>query len=83
MKLAVEQVKDCSEDDFIGGDWTHLALKNHNSYLIGTDKRGFKIIEDDKKIYSANFDRETSSFLQVIYIPPPLNCYLMASETRI
>ena len=36
LKVVVEKVKELKEDEFLGGNTTHLGLKNEKSFLIGT-----------------------------------------------
>ena len=83
LKLEVKPVKDCSESGLVGGSMTHLALKDHSSYLIGTVFRGLKLIENGAQVYSANLPEENNFFFDIYYVPPPLNYYLLIFKDQI
>ena len=55
-------------------------MKNHKSYLVGTYNAGIKVIENGTLIYSAELEKSIRALNDAIYIPPPLNCYLLSSN---
>ena len=77
MKLAVEQVEDYQEEGLIGGEfWTHLALKNKTSFMIGTYTKGLKLIENGKPLYSGKLPFGGGWLGDIIYIEH-LDCYFI------
>ena len=82
LKLNVNIVKDWKEERVIGGSHTHLAFKNENNYLIGTDGEGLKLILNDTPLFSGGLPEDGSVLLDIAYIPP-LDFYLLASDEKI
>ena len=79
MEVVVEMIQDCSEEGIIGGgNSTKIALKDQNSFLIGSFMKGVKVFEDGKLVYSQKLDW----FRSMIYTfySPSLNCYYVASH---
>ena len=87
MKVAVDRIierkqrkweDEDPEEGSIGGHWTHIALKNNRSYLVGTWGSGLEVIEDGNLVYKGKMPGEDHSLWDVVYIPC-LNCYLLAT----
>ena len=80
IEVVVKEVNDFWETGLIGDDWTFLSMKNHNSFLIGTDKNGVLLFENGAKIYSGKIGKHAKDegrLCGMIYIPC-LNCYFLA-----
>ena len=60
----------------------HLALKNHNSFLLASHSTGFKVTDNGLVVYSAKPQMPSKRILDVCY-HKKLNCYLSASRTTI
>ena len=60
----------------IGGNETQLAMKNHNSYFIGTRKKGFTVIENGYQVNYGMLPVYKAALKDVLYIPC-LDCYFM------
>ena len=82
MKLKVTEVRKHKEGGVIGEDWTRLAMKNHNSYMIGTNNNGFKLIENSILLYSEKFPGEKMDLSDLIYVRHS-DCYLMSYDSQI
>ena len=77
LKLAVEKVEDCTQENIIGGEETHLAMKNQNSFLVATSRRGIKVVEGGSTVFSRRVSK-SDYLVDAIYIPHH-NFYLFAS----
>ena len=82
LTVVVERVKDCKKEGLIGGPLTHVALKSHNSYLIGTEKKGLVVLENGSQEYSLKLPHKFDYLFDTIYYPP-LNCYFLVSFTKL
>ena len=76
LKVAINRVKDCKQPGFIGGDITLFGIKNPTSFLIGTESRGVKLIENGAQLFVGKLPVKYKSLRDIIYIPP-LNCYFL------
>ena len=81
LKLTVEKIKDCREEGFIGGPKTHVAIKDSNSFLIGTSRRGLLLFNDGTEVYSG--ERHRAGDLHHIIYAPHLKCYLLAFNKKL
>ena len=79
MYLTVEKVKDYQEEGLIGENWTYLALKNHSSYMIGTKRKGLKLIENGKLLFC---EKLPDRLIDLIYIEH-LDCYFMDYNNKL
>ena len=68
LELTVHKVKDCSTEGIIGGWWTMSAIRDHNSFLIGTDDigKGLKLIENGTQVYSAKLPKGIKTLYDMI-----------------
>ena len=82
MEIALEELRSHEEEGVIGGDLTYIYMKNPTSYMIGTDEKGIKVIEEGAEIYSGTLPGEEAWLRDIIYISH-LNCYLMADESKL
>ena len=82
VELVVEKAKGLEEEGLIGDEWTHVALKNRNSYMIGTMLKGLKIKENGALVYSGKLPEDEGILTDMIYVES-LNCYLIASLYQI
>ena len=73
INLKVEEVANHLEKGIIGDQWTYLALKNANSYMVASMGTGLKVIENGEVLYSA---KHSGTVFSTIYIAH-LNCYLL------
>ena len=81
MSLKIAEVRN-HKDGFIGKDWTLLAMKDHNSYMIGTKRKGVKLIEGNNQLYSGRLPVENGLLVDIIYVQH-LNCYLVHHDYKI
>ena len=72
-KLHLQTVINPSDEKLIGGRGTLLALKNHSSFLIGTSKKGLKVVEKGTLKYK---DRLQWNLIDMIYAESP-DCYFL------
>ena len=82
LRIEVQQVRDMSEAEIIGGNTTLLAMKNPTSFLIGTSTKGLKLIEQGAQIYSARFPGHPGALTEIVYIDS-LDSYLLAYDSQI
>ena len=82
MRVTVETAKDLCHVDIIGYQWTHVALKNPNSFLIGTFGMGLKLIEDSIFLYTGKLPPGNQNLFDIIYIPS-LKFYLIATLNQL
>ena len=61
---------------------THVALKDHNSFLIATDSQGLKVFEKGILVFSGELPEGDIQIFDAIYIPA-LNSYLLASRSEL
>ena len=78
----VQRVLDCSEKGLIGGRVTLIALRSHTSYMIGTHRKGLKMIENNRQVYSRKLPGDDKSLYDIVFIPP-LDSYFLASEDKL
>ena len=84
MEVVVEEVKDCSIGYKIGGHYTHIAMKNPNSYLIGTTFRGIRLEHNNGALtYSGKLTGASTCIWDIIYASSPLDCYFLASNDKL
>ena len=74
----IEELEEEEEEDMIGDGLTFVGLKNHTSYLIWSNTKGMKLVENNVELYSAQLPKERKYFWDAVYTPS-LNCYLMPS----
>ena len=86
--LHIEAVAQHKHQDFIGDQWTHLAVKNENSYMIGTTQKGLKVMEDGAQVFLGKLQIDDTDNIDLfnsiegpwladlIYVNS-LNCYFM------
>ena len=82
LKLEVEVVKDYKENLILGHHETHVALKNPDSFLIGTCLKGLILIKNDVQLYSGELPKAENQLSDIAYFPP-LNCYFYAMKTKL
>ena len=68
------------EEGITGEGWSYMGVKDSNSFLIGTEKKGLKLVEDGTKFYSAKLSEEAREIKDIVYFPP-LNCYFFAATS--
>ena len=79
IKAVVDDVIDCQTFGILDENSTHIALKNQNSFLFGSQTKGFIVIEDGAQVFSGELPKNHQSLWDVIYIlastatswPPP------------
>ena len=82
MSIDVKKIKNDAEKGIIGFGLTFLAHKNVNSYMMATSRKGLKVFENGKQIYSSKFFKEDSELRDTIYIKH-LNCYLISYNKKL
>ena len=80
--LEIETVSGHKAEGLIGGDWTYMAVKNHENYIIGTDEKGIKIIKNGSQIYCSKLPEEEEALRDLIYIEP-MDSYLMDHDGKL
>ena len=68
MEIRLTRVANHYEDGVIGQEITVMAIKNESSYLIGTNKTGLKLIENETMIFSKSFEVENKRLNDIVYI---------------
>ena len=76
MQISVQNTLDPSEQGLIGGRDTLLALKDVSSCLVGTSKKGIKLVELGSIKYKVNM---SSTILDIIYAEN-LDCYFLLDD---
>ena len=81
LDLTIREINNHKDQDNIGNNWTHLAIKNSKNYMVGTNKKGIKVISDGKQIFRGQlpFDdrfHDYISLMDMVYIEH-LNCYIL------
>ena len=76
IKLSVKKIKKLKKSGVIGGVFTHLALKNSSSFLIGTDDKGLEVYENNQLICSMSLPEEDGTIFDMIYVEG-LDFYLL------
>ena len=82
MNFKIDPVQAQMESSIIGDKNTFVALKHPKSFLITTSKRGLKVIEKNKLIYSNLLPSRDGALKDVVYIPTE-DCYLIDFEDHI
>ena len=82
VNLVVEKVRDHTEEGIIGGYFSHVAMKTHNSYLMATDDKGLVLVKNGAQMFSGKLQKGDSSLYDVIFLPSQ-NSYLLISGTKI
>ena len=83
MRVGLLQQEYQNEKDIIGGNFTHLAIKNTTSYMIGTSKKGIKLIENGKILYSGKLDEDKHKNINDIVYAKHLDCYILLHGHKI
>ena len=82
MSLRIEELDNHFEKNFIEGSMTMVAVKNHKSYMIGTMRKGLKLLENNMEVYSARLFYTQAYLRDMIYIED-LDCYLMSYNEKL
>ena len=78
IEVVVEEVKDSREMTNIQTNWTFLAMKNPKSYLIGTYRQRFDLIDNGRVLFSGKLPEEDNELYDMAYIPV-MDCYFLVS----
>ena len=81
-RIQLDLLRDHKEQHLIGDHCTHLALKNSNSYMICTMKKGLKLIESGIQLYQGLLPIPNAWLKDAIYIEHK-NCYLFDYNSKI
>ena len=81
LTLTNQQFAVHKEPSLIGGKYTFMALKSHNSYMIGSILKGIKVIENGLVVHKSLCDKE-DCIRDLIYIEK-LDCYIMAYDWKL
>ena len=82
LELEIEVIQQTQEEGVFVGDWTHLAMRNQNSYMTLTEEDGMVLVEDGEDIYTGKFPTEEVPPLDIIYIEH-FECYLMNFDDKV
>ena len=77
VQVAVGLVRECKNLGKIGDNYTFLAMKNSDSYMLATCDVGLLLIENRKRTYSTPSKSRFGDVMDAIYIPA-LDSYLIA-----
>ena len=75
ISMNTECISDHRQQGIVGYDWTFLALKNKNSYMVGTANNGIKVIENSVEVYSNKLPHFGVWLVDMVYVGL-LDCYL-------
>ena len=75
FKLNVEEIKN-HKGHLIGVQKTFIAMKDKSSYLIGSWRRGLKLIQQNTEVYSEELIEDYQHIRDLVYIDH-LDCYIM------
>ena len=81
LEVVPEEIHDHS-GSLIGGDWTHLARKNHTSDAIGTRYKGLKVMDESRQIYLDRLPDGLYRLIDLVYIHH-LDWYLLYLDWKI
>ena len=81
LYLNVYRVKNHRQLGIIGETYTFLAMKDPRSYMIGSNHKGIKVIQNDTEIYSEPLLGE-EELSDIVYIDH-LDCYLLSFKSKI
>ena len=79
LKIIIQEVKNHKEDGIIGKDMTYLAVKNSNTYMMLTRRRGLKVIVSNNEVYSAPLPAEINNIEEFCYVDY-LDCFLLENK---
>ena len=82
LNTKVELVADHSGSTHIGGADSMIAIKNHNSHLIGTEGKGILIVENGKKVYEGAFASGSNDILNAVYVGD-CDCYFLILKGKL
>ena len=82
LNQVVDTVEDLKQAYIIGDRSTHIAMKNHDSFLIGTTWKGIKLVEKNIQSFCGTLSGLYRSIKDIIYLPS-LNCYLIACQNSL
>ena len=80
VKVKVERIRDHREAGIIGGAWSFVALKSPTSYLIGSNLKGIKLIENRAEFFSSRLEKQ---FLKDICYIKRSNFYVLSFQEKI
>ena len=66
----------------IGGWWTHIAVKDEQSFMIGSGSGSIKLIEKGKIFFSGRLPKRLASLADIFYCRD-LNCYFLYYDFKI
>ena len=91
MKIIKIELKNLTEDfdqadkDYIGNQDTLIAFKNPTSYMIGSSKKGYKLVEDNKVLCWQKWpyrDGSPKTLFQILYVKH-LDCYFFFMHQKL
>ena len=82
ISLVVEKVENHKTQGIIGGSFTHFAVKNATSYMIGTSRHGFKVIENGSVIHLGRLPGRDQQLADIVYADH-LDCYFLYHNYKI
>ena len=82
LKLTIETVKDCQHEGIIGRNWSLVALKNSKSFLIGTNRKGVLLVEDEIQVFRGQLPVFNKPLKGIVYIPT-LNSYFLIHDSNL
>ena len=81
LKLTIEKLHDCKKEDVIGRNYTRVALKDPNSFLIGTESKSIVLTKNGEEVYSGKLPGY--GYLEGILYDPLLDCYFLAYKRKL
>ena len=83
FKLEIEEVADEWEEGIIGRDTTFLALKDEGNYLLGTSRKGLKLIQNKKEVYSRKLPQSSRGPLRDLVYASVTDCYFLDLHNKL
>ena len=80
--LQIEQIGDYRLNGRAPCSASHVSMKNQTSFLIATFKRGLKVIENGKEIFSKRCFSSDLWLLDIIYVPD-LDSYFLCYDFKL
>ena len=79
MEIKIEILMDLKETGVIGENYSVLALKNNYSFMVGTFKKGLRLVENGATIYSSAAQHHLGD---IVYVRD-LNSYFLSYDQKL
>ena len=82
LNTKVELVKDHTGNSHVGGRNSWISFKDHNSYFIATDQKGYILYENGKKVSEGLLHSRLHSGTRSVYVKET-NCYFLLGNNKL